>query len=108
MAAFLFAATAVAGIVGVAPLFPKPLMDRLWKLNQPGTALFRAWGRISGVTLLFLGAGTGAAAAGLLRRRKWAWRFAVALFVIDGCGDIVAFLTTGDLLRRREYFTPAP
>src|SRR2546422_1043498 len=71
VAAFLFAATAIAAAVGALLLFPNTLSDRLWELNKPGAAAFRAWGRISGIPLLLLGAGTFAAAVGLLHRRKW-------------------------------------
>lgn len=99
VAAFLFAATAIAAVTGTSLLFPNPLLDRLWEFNQPAAAGFRVLGRISGVLLLTLGAGTAAAGAGLLQRKKWAWWFAVALFAINGCGDVVSFCVTGDLLR---------
>ena len=99
VAAFLFAATGIAAVVGTSLIFPNRLLDRLWELNRPGAAAFHALGRISGVLLLALGIGTAAAATGLLHRRKWAWWFAIVLFTIDGCGDVVAFFATGDLLR---------
>ncbi|HTT65361.1 MAG TPA: hypothetical protein VLX58_19680 [Bryobacteraceae bacterium] len=99
VAAFLFAATAIAAIVGASLLFPHTLLDRLWELNKPGEAAFRTLGWISGVFLLMLAVGTFSAAAGLLRRKKWAWWFAVALFGIDGCGDAVSFFATRDFWR---------
>src|SRR5882672_9951152 len=99
VAAFLFAATVIAAIVGISLLFPNRLMNRLWELNKPGAALFHSIGRISGVFLLALGVATAAAAQGLLRRKQWAWWFAVALFVIDGSGDVVSLFVTGDWLK---------
>jgi hypothetical protein len=99
VAAFLFAATAIAAVVGVSLLWPNPLLDRLWDLNKPGAAAFRAMGWVSGVLMLTLGAGTAAAGLGMLGGRRWAWRFAVALFVINGGGDVVGFIATGDWLR---------
>ena len=99
VAAFLFAATGIAAVVGTSLIFPNTLLDRLWELNRPGAAVFHAVGRISGVLLLALGIGTVAAATGLLHRRKWAWWFAMVLFAIDGCGDVLTFFATGDLLR---------
>ena len=99
VAAFLFAATAIAAIVGFSLLFPNRILDRLWELNKPGAVLFRAIGWPGGVFLLALAVGTCAAAFGLLRRKRWAWWFAVALFTIDGCGDVVSFLMTGDAVR---------
>jgi uncharacterized membrane protein (DUF2068 family) len=80
-------------------LFPGTLLDRLWEINKPGAAAFRAWGRISGLLLLLLGAATFAAAIGLLRRKKWAWWFAVVLFAIDGSGDVASFVANGGWLR---------
>ena len=99
VAALLFAATGIAAVVGTSLIFPNRLLDRLWELNRPGAAAFHALGRISGVLLLALGIGTAVAATGLLHRRKWAWWFAIALFTIDGCGDVVALFATGDLFR---------
>ncbi len=99
VAAFLFAASAIAAVVGASLLFPNTLLDRLWELNKPGAAAFRALGRISGILLLLLGAGTSAAAVGLLQRKKWAWWFAVVLFAIDGAGDVVSLIVTGDWFR---------
>lgn len=43
-----------------------------------------------------MGALAFAAALGLLRRRKWGWWIAVALFAIDGAGDLATALATGD------------
>jgi hypothetical protein len=96
VSAFLFVATGIAAVVGVWLLFPNPLLDRLWALNRPGEALFRSIGRAAGIPLLGLGAGTACATLGLLRRKKWAWYFAVALFTIDGCGDVVSLVATGE------------
>lgn len=85
--------------MGVSLLFPNPWLDQLWTLNKPAEAGFRAFGRISGIFLLLLGAGTFACALGLLRRKNWAWWFAVVLFAINGSGDVVSFAVTGDWLR---------
>jgi len=99
VASFLFAATAIAAVVGTSLIFPNPLLDRLWELNRPAFALFHAFGRISGALLLALGIGTAAAARGLLNGKKWAWWFAVVLFSINGAGDVVSLVATGDLFR---------
>src|SRR5579863_7830571 len=99
VAAFLFAATAIAAVVGASLPFPNTLSDRLWELNKPAAASFRAVGMISGILLLLLGVGTFAAAVGLLHRKRWAWWFAVVLFAINGAGDVVSLIVTGDWLR---------
>ena len=99
VAAFLFAATAIAVVAGVSLVFPNPLMDRLWTLNKPGEATFRSLGRVSGIPLLVIGAGTCAAAAGLVQGKKWAWWFAVVLFAINACADVVGLIVAGSWVR---------
>ena len=99
VSAFLFAATVIASVVGVSLLFPNRLLDRLWKLNPEGAALFHSIGPVSGVFLLALAVGTFAAARGLLGGRRWAWWFSVALFAIDACGNVVSFFLIHDALR---------
>src|SRR6476646_8757176 len=66
VASFLFAATIIAFITGESLLFPNALLDKLWKFNPEGAALFHSIGRLSGVFLLALGVGTFFAALGLL------------------------------------------
>jgi uncharacterized membrane protein (DUF2068 family) len=99
IAIFLLAATIVALVVGESLLFPNTLLDKLWKFNPAGAALFHSIGRLSGVFLLALGVGTLFAALGLLRRQRWAWWFGVVLFAMDACGNIVSYFLTHDALR---------
>src|ERR1051326_4420997 len=99
VAIFLFVAAAIAFVVGASLLFPNPLMEFLWKLNRPAEATFRSFGRIAGIALMMLGIGTCTAAIGLLRRKEWAWWFAVVLFATDAVGDLVSLVATGDWLR---------
>jgi hypothetical protein len=97
VAAVLFLAAGVAAVVGYSLLFPNPLMDRLWELNQPVAAAFRPLAKTMSVFLFVVGAGTACAAAGLLRGRKWAWWFAVLLFAADACGDALRLFITGEI-----------
>jgi formate-dependent nitrite reductase membrane component NrfD len=96
---FLFLATVAAAIVGVSLLFPNPLLDCMWELNQPAAAAFRSMGRTAGVLLLLLGTVTLASAIGLLRRKRWAWWIAVALFAMNVAGDAVSLIVLKDRLR---------
>jgi uncharacterized membrane protein YccC len=48
---------------------------------------------------LALGCGTSGAAIGFRRGRRWAWWFAVILFVFNISGDIVALFVLHDFLR---------
>ena len=99
VASFLFAATTIAVIIGESLLFPNALLDKLWRFNPEGAALFHSIGRVSGVFLLALGVGTFFAALGLLRGQPWAWWFGVFLFAIDASGNIVSYFLTHDALR---------
>jgi len=96
VASFLFAAAAIAAVVGCSLLFPGTLLDRLWNLNKPGAAAFRAMGRMAGVLLLGVGAAALASAFGLLRRLKWGWWLAVAT---NAAGEAASFVVTGDWAR---------
>ncbi len=68
IATFLFAATIIAFITGESLLFPNTLLDRMWKFNPQGAALFHSIGRVSGIFLLALGVGTFFAALGIITR----------------------------------------
>lgn len=99
IASFLFFASFIASVVGVSLLFPNRLLDRLWKLNPEGAVLFHSIGPISGVFLIALAVAIFVAARNLLRGRRWAWWFSVALFAIDACGNIVSYFVAHDALR---------
>jgi len=99
VAGFLFAATAIAVVVAVSLLFPNPLLDRLWELNKPGAAVFRTMGRTATFLLLGLAAAMVIAGRAFLRGKRWSWWFAIVLFAMNGCGDIVSFVATRDWLR---------
>jgi hypothetical protein len=99
VAGFLFAAAAIAAIVGTSLLFPSRLLERLWRVNPAAAPAFHSHGRVSGLLLLALGLATFTAARGLLRRLRWSWWFAVALFAVNGLGNVAAFFVTGDAWR---------
>ena len=99
VAGFLFAASFVAWLVGAALLYPTRLTDWLFTLNPAARAGFEAMGWTAGVLLLALGCGTLAASAGLRRGRRWAWWFAVTLFIVNTAGDVIALVILRDWLR---------
>ena len=99
VAAFLFVAAGIAVIVGVSLLFQNAVSERLWELNKPAEAVFRRHAKIFGLLLLLLSAGTLSSGVAMLRRRRWAWWFALVLFAVNGAGDLVNLAITGDWLR---------
>ncbi len=101
---FLFAAAAISILVGTALLLRGAFLGRLSQLNEPGMALFLRLGGWAVILMFALGAGTLAAAVGLLQCRKWAWWFAVVLFVVNACGDLASFFVTRDAVRSISGF----
>jgi hypothetical protein len=99
VAIFLYFATAMAALVGTSLLFPSPLDVWLWKLNPAASEVFHAHRIALGTFLLTLAIATFAAARGLLKGKKWAWWFAVILFSVNVCGDLISFFLTRDLAR---------
>lgn len=89
---FLLAATVIAAVVGVSLLFPGTFLDRIWELNKPAYEAFEALGRISGLLLLLVGVCAAYAGAGLLKGQKRARWIAVALFAVNGLGDVANLL----------------
>jgi hypothetical protein len=71
----------------------------MWEMNRPAYIAFEKLGRLSGAILLTLAAMASIAGAGLLRGRGWAWWMAVALFAINGLGDLINLILSHDLLR---------
>ena len=67
-------------------------------------SFFKARGEIMGALLLGLAAACFGAGRGLLRGRRSAWRFAVALFIVNGLGDAASFVVTRDALRSGTGF----
>src|SRR5206468_5772281 len=87
----LLVSTAIALITGVSLAFPGTFLDRIWALNRRAYIEFAALGRTAGISLMILGLII--AAAGLLKRRKWAWWLAVGLFVVNVAGDAARIFT---------------
>lgn len=99
VATFLWAATAIAALVGTSLLIFGTLPDRIWSLNPPARIAFSAHTRISGALLLLVGTATTAAAAGLMRGRRWAWLLALAIFSLNGLGDLITVLFKQDWIK---------
>jgi hypothetical protein len=93
IAVVLLVSTAIALITGVSLVFPGSFLDRIWALNRGAYIEFATLGRPAGILLVILGFICAIAAAGLLKRRKWAWGLAVGLFVVNVSGDAARIFT---------------
>ena len=99
LAALLFLAALVALVTGLALTFPDPMWQPMWNLNREAYVSFRRIGPASQIFLFCLAGVSGAAAVGLLLHRRWAWWIALLLFAVNGAGDVVSLVRTGDVLR---------
>ena len=70
-------------------LFPKTILEPLWRLNPDAHAAFQSLGRWSIFSMIVVGAACASAAAGLAKRAVWGWRLAIAVLVINGLGDTI-------------------
>ena len=86
------------GYCGVAAI-PESILEPDVDLNKPAYLAFEKLGKMPGVLMLALGITTGLAGAGLLRRKKWAWWIASAIFAINGLADVVTLLLTQNVMR---------
>ena len=99
LAAMLFLASLVALVTGFALLFPGQMWAPMWDLNREAYVSFRRLGPAAEIFLFSLALVSGAAAVGLLLHRRWAWWVALLLFAVNGAGDGVSLMRTGDVLR---------
>lgn len=101
IAIVLFLATAISFLTGSSLLFPEVAWHRLWEWNRPAYAFLSQEdvGTSAGVLLLALGMVTAIAGWGLLRGRRWAWWIAVAVFAINGLGDVLTMIVRRDVVR---------
>jgi hypothetical protein len=93
LGAFFALATAILVAVGVALLFPGSMMDGIWSLYPARRGLLIPYHAWLGPAFLVLALAMAAASVGCFRRRRWGWRLAIAIFAINGLGDVMQLLT---------------
>jgi hypothetical protein len=93
------AAAIVAVVVSAALFTPGSVLDRIWELNPSAHAAFAAHARQIAVVLLATGIVAAAAGIGLLRGSRWAWLLSIALFGINGLGDLAKLVLTREWVR---------
>lgn len=92
IAIFFAGATAILLCVGMALLAPGSAFEAVWGLYPARRSLlmpYRAW---LAPGFLFLAIAMALASIGCFRRRRWGWRLAVAIFVVNGLGDLAQLL----------------
>jgi hypothetical protein len=64
-------------------------LDHIWVLNLRSYRQLAPLGAKAGIPLLAVAAALAAAGIGWFRRRGWAWRLAIAIFITQILGDLV-------------------
>ena len=82
-AGFLIALTSAISL-----LFPESFLEPMWRLNPRARTAFSSMGIWAPVLLITVSAACGAAAFGLWRGRRWGYRVATGLLVVNLIGDI--------------------
>jgi hypothetical protein len=99
LAALLFLAALMALFTGLTLAFPGPRWIPLWNLNRDAYDSFHRMGWIAVIVLVTVACIAGVAAVGLALHKRWAWRIALLLFVVNGTGDLVSAVRTHEAAR---------
>jgi hypothetical protein len=94
---FFAIATVILVVVGLALLAPGTPFEAIWRLYPARRAMLTPYRLLMGPGFLALSLVMASAAVGCLRRRRWGWRLALAIFAINGLGDLFQ-LVTGHLV----------
>jgi uncharacterized membrane protein YfcA len=95
---FLLFAAVMAFLAGTTLAWQGSALDRVWSLNPHAYKELAPFGKAAGIPFLLLAATLAIAAVGWFKRRRWAWRLAVAIIGTQVLGDIAnAFM--GDVVR---------
>lgn len=95
----MFVAAAMAAWVAYSLISADEVFLTLVAMLRPGLMVLAEHGRLFGALFVLLALIVAYAAMGFLRGQRWAWWFAVALFAASGCGDVMSFFATHDLVR---------
>lgn len=95
----MFVAAGLAVWVGYTLIFHDDVFLTLVVMKRPELMVMVENGKTFGPLFLALAVAVVYGAIGFLRGRRWAWWFAVVLFAVNGCGDIVGFFQNHDALR---------
>ncbi|HET9399540.1 MAG TPA: hypothetical protein VFO34_01195 [Candidatus Acidoferrales bacterium] len=95
----MFVAAALAALVAYSLIFADEIFLTMVVMARPGLMFSLDHARLFGALFVAVALIVAYGAMGFLRGRMWAWWFAVALFAVNGCGDVMSFFATHDLVR---------
>ena len=71
----------------------------MWNLNPEAYETFHRLGWIAEVLLFGLGCLSVVTGLGLLKRKRWAWWFAIVGLAGNGAGDLISMILTHEIVR---------
>jgi hypothetical protein len=83
--------TLASGLAVISLLFPRGPLEPMWRINPRGHAGFIRMGLWAFLLLVPVCLACAVAAIGLFRGRRWGYRLAIALLLINLAGDVVNF-----------------
>jgi hypothetical protein len=89
LAVFFVFGSIVSAVSELALLFPGGTLEPMWRLNPRAHEAFLQMGFWAALLLGTVSAACGLAACGLFRGRRWGYRLAVALLLVNLGGDLV-------------------
>jgi hypothetical protein len=95
LAGFFALSTLLILAAGTSLLTPGGALDWIWTIKPAEHARLLAMGPVVGAGFLVLSLAMAAAAYGTFSRRRWGYRLAVAIFLVNGLGDAARGLSGG-------------
>lgn len=86
---FFALATLILIAVGSALLLPGSALENVWRLYEARRAMLMPYREWLGPGFLALALVMAAASAGCFARRDWGRKLAIAIFAVNGLGDVV-------------------
>jgi hypothetical protein len=79
----------MACAAGATLVWQGTTLDHIWVLNPRAYRQLAPLGLKAGIPLLVVAAALAAAGIGWFRRRRWAWRLAIAILITQILGDLL-------------------
>lgn len=91
---FFFAiATVITIAAGVSLLMPGSILDAMWRIKAEEHQQLLQIALPASMGFFVLAVVMAAASMGSFLRRRWAWRLAIVIFIVNGLGDGVRILS---------------
>src|SRR5215211_3026945 len=88
LSVFFAAGFLIALTSAVSLLCPESFLEPMWQLNPRARTAFASMDTWAPVLLITVSAACGAAAFGLWRGRRWGYRVATGLLIVNLIGDV--------------------